>query len=96
MTHPFDQEIQTQIEKEPTPSVPDFVHAMTEATLADLPETAPGRRTIFFPFKRLTAAAACATFLLLGLMPNISPAYAQAMEPIPVLGSIVRVLTIRN
>ena len=96
MTHPFDQEIQQRIEKEPTPVVPDFVHAMTETTLADLPEKAPGRRTIFFPFKRLTAAAACATFLLLGLMPNISPAYAQAVEPLPIIGSIVRVLTIRN
>ena len=96
MTQPFDREIQAQIEKEPAPAVPDFVHAMTEATLADLPECAPGRRILSFPFKRLTAAAACAAFLLLGLMPNISPAYAQAMEPIPVLGSIVRVLTIRN
>ena len=96
MTHPFDQEIKTQIQQEPTPAVPDFVHTMTEATLADLPEKAPGRPTIFFPFKRLTAAAACASFLLLGLLPNISPAYAQAVEPLPVIGSIVRVLTIRN
>ena len=68
MTHPFDQEIKTQIQQEPIPAVPDFVHTMTEATLADLPEKAPGRPTIFFPVKRLTAAAACASFLLLGLL----------------------------
>lgn len=96
MIHPFDQEIKTQIQQEPTPAVPDFIHAMTEATLADLPEKAPAHRTIFFPLKRLTAAAACAGFLMLGLLPNISSAYAQAVEPLPVIGSIVRVLTIRN
>ena len=34
--------------------------------------------------------------LLLGVMPNISTAYAVAVEDIPIIGDLVRVLTIRN
>ncbi len=99
MTNPFDRELQARIEKEQAPRVPAFIHEMTESTLAALPEEAPApfrRNLLSFPLKRLTAAAACAGFLMLGLLPNISPAYAQAVESVPVIGSIVRVLTIRN
>ena len=41
----------------------------------------------------LAAAAALAVFLVL---PNVSPTVAYAMEDVPVLGAIVRVITLRN
>ncbi|MBQ2651578.1 MAG: DUF3298 domain-containing protein [Clostridia bacterium] len=95
MTTPSDRDIRRQLEAEGRPAVPDFVHQMTEATLAALPEKLPVQRRPS-PFKRISAAAACAALLMLGVLPNVSPAYAQAAGRIPLLGSLIRVLTIRN
>lgn len=41
-------------------------------------------------------AAACIVFVLVFLLPNVSIAYAKTMADIPVLGDIIKVVTIRD
>lgn len=96
MITPFDRHIRQQIRKEDTPAVPDFVHQMTEATLASLPEKMPLPKRTFSLRKSRAAIAACAAVLMLGVLPNINPVYAKAVADLPVIGPLVRVLTIRN
>ncbi len=47
-------------------------------------------------YKRFGSMAAGIAFVFLFLFPNVSESYAKTMEKIPVIGSIVRVVTIRN
>ncbi len=96
MNTPFDQNIRQQIRTEAQPALPDFVHEMTEATLAALPDKLPMPRRRSASWKRLTVAAACTALLALGVLPNVSPAYAQAAGQLPIIGQLVQVLTVRN
>ncbi|MDD6479537.1 MAG: RsiV family protein [Oscillospiraceae bacterium] len=75
--------------------IPDSVKNRIEQTLADLPEKKPVIKQIRI-LPRIAASAACFVFIILFLLPNVSVTYAQALEPIPVIGDIVRVVTIRN
>ena len=93
----FDQYIKSRIaeEKKEQTDVPDSVKNRIEQILSDLPEQkAEIKPKRIWP--RATAAAACFIFITLFLLPNISKVYAQALEQVPVIGDIVRVVTIRN
>lgn len=90
----FDKYIKSKATEEQT-DIPDSVKNRIEQTLADLPEKKPVIKQIRI-FPRIAAAAACFIFITLFLLPNVSVAYAQALEQIPVIGDIVRVVTIRN
>lgn len=52
------------------------------------------RRSRMLP--RLASMAACLLFVVMFVFPNISVAYAESMEKIPVIGDLIRVVTIRN
>ena len=90
----FDKYIKYKAAEEQT-DIPDSVKNRIEQTLADLPEKKPVIKQIRI-FPRIAAVAACFIFITLFLLPNVSIAYAQALEQIPVIGDIVRVVTIRN
>ena len=90
----FDKYIKSKAAKEQT-DIPDSVKNRIEQTLADLPEKKPVINQIRI-LPRIAASAACLVFIMLFLLPNVSVTYAQALEPIPVIGDIVRVVTIRN
>ena len=75
--------------------VPESVHQRMEDVLADLPEK-KAKVVPFYRRWRLSACAACAALLLVVVLPNMSMAYATAVDGIPVLGDLVRVVTIRN
>lgn len=90
----FDKYIKSKISEEET-DIPDSVKTRIEQTLADLPESKSKIKQIRI-LPRIAAAAACFIFITLFLLPNVSIAYAQALEQVPVIGNIVRVVTIRN
>lgn len=74
--------------------MPTQTQKMVSQTLAALPDsTFRIRRPVHFS---RSAAAAAAVFLAFLLIPNISAEAAEAMEEIPVIGSFVRVITLRN
>lgn len=75
--------------------VPEAVQKRIKQTFDSLLERANSvKRMRTAP--RIAAAAACFLLVTLFLLPNISVAYAEAIEQIPVIGDIVRVITIRN
>lgn len=90
----FDKKLRQMAADDPV-EVPDFVHQRIEDTLASLPaqekKAAPVRK-----MPRFAAIAASFALVMLVALPNISPVYAHAVENIPVIGKIVRVVTIRN
>lgn len=90
----FDKYIKSKAAQEQT-EIPDSVKNRIEQTLADLPEKKPVIKQMRI-LPRIAAAAACFIFITLFLLPNVSVAYAQALEQIPVIGDIVQVVTIRN
>ena len=90
----FDKYIKSKAAKEQT-DIPDSVKNRIEQTLADLPEKKPVIKQIRI-LPRIAASAACFVFIILFLLPNVSVTYAHALEQIPVIGDIVRVVTIRN
>ena len=90
----FDKYLKSEAQKEQT-EVPESVKIRIEQTLADLPEKESSVKQ-FRVLPRIAAVAACFIFVLLFLLPNVSVSYARALEKIPVIGDIVRVVTIRN
>ena len=90
----FDKYIRSKASEEQT-EIPDYVKNCIEQTLDNLPEKKPVIKQIHI-FPRIVTAAACFIFITLFLLPNISVSYAQALEQIPVIGYIGRVVTIRN
>ncbi len=90
----FDKYIKDKITEEKM-GIPDSVKIRIEQTLEDLPEKKSKIRPIRI-LPRIAAAAACFVFITLFLLPNVSVAYAQVLERVPVIGEIVRVVTIRN
>ena len=90
----FDKYIKSRVSQEQT-NIPDSVKKRIEQTLVNLPE----KKSVIRKFRilpRITATAACFVFITLFLLPNVSITYAEALEQIPVIGDIVRVVTIRN
>ena len=90
----FDNYIKRKIAKEQT-DIPDSVKNRIEKTFDDLPDKKPVIKQIRI-VPRIAVAAACFVFIAIFLLPNVSVAYAQALEQIPVIGDIVRVVTVRN
>lgn len=98
MNQSFDKEIRDAIREEDI-RVPERIHQRTEALLASLPEkevNQPKSRIDFRPVRRIAAIAACFLFVMLVVLPNVSVAYAQAVENIPIIGDLVEIFTIRN
>lgn len=90
----FDKYIRNKVAEEQT-EIPVPVKNRIEEALATLPEKETNIKQ-FRVLSRVVAAAACVIFAALFLFPNVSVAYAKALEHIPVIGDIVRVVTIRN
>lgn len=88
---PLDEKLKQRAKEEPFPLPEEFSQRL-EALCREL-ETQPARKKRVFHPLRWTAGAAAALILLL---PNVSVSAQAAMEQIPVLGSIVRVVTLRN
>ena len=97
MNHTFDTEVRNALREDPIP-VPKEVHQRTEELLASLPEHAAEKKIIHFPktVQRMVSAAACFVLVMMVVLPNVSVAYAKAVEDIPVIGRLVQVFTIRN
>ena len=97
MNHTFDTEMRKELLEDPI-SVPPAVHQRTEELLASLPERSAGEKIVHFPktVQRMVSAAACFLFVMMVVLPNVSVAYAEAVEDIPVIGRLVQVFTIRN
>lgn len=75
--------------------IPASVKNNIEKALASLPEH-ENKKNYIHRLPRFVAVAACFIFVTLILLPNVSSVYAQALEKVPVIGDIVRVVTIRN
>lgn len=90
----FDQYLRDKAAKEQA-EIPDSAKQAIEQALADLPEKRKNAHHIHI-IPHIAAAAACFIFVILFLLPNVSVAYAQALETVPVIGNLVRVITIRN
>lgn len=88
---PLDEKLKQRAKEEPFPLPEEFSQRL-EALCREL-EAQPARKKRVFHPLRWTAGAAAALILLL---PNVSVSAQAAMEQIPVLGSIVRVVTLRN
>lgn len=92
----FEKLIREAAHKEKT-NIPEDFNIMLKDTLNKLPEKearkdgASGRMA----GRRILAAAAVAAMLFV-LLPNVSPSIAYAMEKLPVIGSVVKVITVRN
>lgn len=90
----FDEMIKRKAKKEQT-EIPESVRLRVEETLSALPEKEP--KTVRFTLiYKAAAIAACFLIVCFVVLPNCSAVYAQALEKIPVIGSIVKVVTIRN
>lgn len=75
--------------------IPGTVKERIDKTLDSLPEINT-HISIKRSVSRLISTAACFVFITLFLLPNLSHTYAKALEKIPVIDDIVRVVTIRN
>ncbi|MDD6043085.1 MAG: RsiV family protein [Eubacteriaceae bacterium] len=75
--------------------IPESVKDEIELSLEALPEETGNIRP-FHRLPRMIAVAASILFITLGVFPNISQSYAQALEQLPLVGDMVKVVTIRN
>ena len=90
----FDKYLKRNAESEDR-EIPDSVKSKIEETLSALPERSKTAKKIRV-VPRIAAAAACFIFVMLFLLPNVSVAYAEAVEKVPLIGKIVKVVTVRN
>ncbi len=93
MNH-FDKILKAKAAEEQS-EIPASVKDRIEKTLADLPEKKAKPASVRI-LPKAAAAAACFIFIVFFLFPNISVTYAHALEQLPVIGDLVRVVTIRN
>ena len=78
-------------------SLPKDAEARIANTLESLPELKSKERSFRCrKYRRPTAAAFAAALALFLILPNISPSIAYAMQSLPVIGKMVRVVTIRD
>lgn len=90
----FDKYLKEKADKE-NRSVPDSVKLRIDQSISALPEK-ENKVIKFRIFPKAAAIAACFVFLILVVLPNCSAVYARTLEKIPVIGGIVKVVTIRN
>ena len=90
----FDDMIFDLAKKEQQP-IPEHTAQRIEEVLSNLP---PRKDKVirFRMMPRVAAVAASLALALLVVMPNVSVAYAEALSDVPVIGAIVKVVTIRN
>lgn len=90
----FDDMIFDLAKKEQQP-IPEHTAQRIEEVLSNLP---PRKEKVvrFRIMPRVAAVAASLALALLVVMPNVSVAYAEALSDVPVIGAIVKVVTIRN
>lgn len=91
----FDKIIKEKAQSEEI-EVPQSVSDKIEEALLSLPEETEKKAVSFVTLKKACAIAASLIFICLFILPNVSPIYAQALEKVPVLNSIIKVVTIRN
>lgn len=92
----FDKYLKNKARNERS-DVPDSVKNKIEETLAALPEQNNGKtKTKIKVLPRIISTAACFILVAFFVLPNISIAYASMVENVPVIGKIVKVITIRN
>ena len=90
----FDKYLKSKAKSE-CPEIPDSVKNRIEETLSNLPMQGDKPKKIRV-LPRIASVAACLIFVMLFLLPNISVAYAEAVEELPIIGKIVKVVTVRN
>ena len=90
----FDKYIKEKLEME-SHLIPDSVKEQIEQSISKLPEKESKAIKIRI-LPRAIAIAACFVFMCLVVLPNCSAVYAQALEKLPVIGRIVKVVTIHN
>ena len=88
---PLDEKLKQRAKEEPFPLPEEFSQRL-EALCRELEAQPVRKKRVFHPLRWTAGAAAALIFLL----PNVSVSAQAAMEQIPVLGSIVRVVTLRN
>lgn len=91
----FDEQLRQRARQEPFQIPQRFQRRVQEVCAALEEEPAPPRRSgrRMGHWRAWTAAAVVALFIA---VPNVSPAAAAALEQVPVLGGLVRVVTLRN
>lgn len=95
MNH-FDEQLRQRARQEPF-QVPEGVQRRVKETCAALEEDAPVQlRNVRGRDGRWRAWAAAAAVTLFVALPNVSGSAASALEKVPVLGSLVQVITLRN
>lgn len=90
----FDKYLKRKAESEAS-EIPYSVKRRIEETLSELPEQGKSHKKIR-ALPRIAAVAACFIFVMLFLLPNVSVAYAEAAQQMPIIGKIVKVITVRN
>lgn len=90
----FDKYLRSKAAQEKT-KIPEAAKKSLENALCNLPEK-ENKIHRMRPVVRVLATAACFIFIMVFLLPNLSASYAEALEKVPVIGDIVRVVTIRN
>lgn len=88
----FDKYLKHKAQQEAI-SVPPSVQQKITRALDELPNQPPRAKHILC---RLGAAVACLLFVALVVLPNLSVSYANALDDLPIIGDIVRVVTSRR
>ncbi len=93
----FDQYLKQNISEEQE-NIPGFIQNQIEDTLDRLPEMSEKKvkKRQTFRFYRIAAALAGLAVIMLFVLPNVSEVYARTLEKVPIIGELVRVITIRN
>ncbi|EJW95105.1 anti-SigV factor, partial [gut metagenome] len=90
----FDKKIK-ELAKTEHREVPKSVVKVIDDTLEGLPESSNNVHRINYVSK-IVGIAACFVLVMFVVVPNVSPAYAEALESVPVVGKLVKLVTIRN
>ena len=91
----FDSSLKKMAKREER-EAPQIVKDRIEESLSLLPKENKSKIKPFKIVRNTLAAAACLVFAMLVVMPNLSVGYAEKLCDVPVIGSIIKVVTIRN
>lgn len=90
----FDRYLKEELSKEKI-EIPNIVKNKIDRTLNNLPDYEYNQKSIF-NFQKLGIVIGCFLFITLFLLPNISITYAKSLEDVPIIGKIIKIVTIRN
>ena len=93
----FDRKLKWMAEEESC-DVPDSVHTRIREVLDSLPDNNDRKKSLVIPLKarQWGALAAAVVFITVIVLPNVSRVYADTLGNIPVIGDLIRVITVRN